>query len=305
MKPKALKTTLAASLGLLFCNTVATSHASLVLTFTDSTAVAAKPGACSGIAWTAGAEYRMCDASGVSLGGGVPLQRDAILGGETYSFNDASLMTGVTGTPGNLGSADFPGSAAPAANTTSAWQQSAIVFGQPFNFLAPVSGSLAGAAYGNATYIGGVPTAGTNTPFILAPVLEMQWAGGFWFPLGQSFTQVNGIDTGPGVQFIADISNVVTVGNSTAFDFHLFANECVDYSGSPAGCTLGGGTEDPGITGAFDAWTAEWHMQGSGVYTAPVPVPAAVWLFGSGLLGLLGAAHRRKAVSRHTTKVTA
>ena len=26
----------------------------------------------------------------------------------------------------------------------------------------------------------------------------------------------------------------------------------------------------------------------------PLPVPAAVWLFGSGLLGLVGVAHRRK-----------
>lgn len=31
------------------------------------------------------------------------------------------------------------------------------------------------------------------------------------------------------------------------------------------------------------------------VFLGPIPVPAAVWLFGSGLLGLLGIARRRKA----------
>jgi hypothetical protein len=29
--------------------------------------------------------------------------------------------------------------------------------------------------------------------------------------------------------------------------------------------------------------------------TAPVPLPAAVWLFGSGLMGLVGVSRRRKA----------
>ena len=29
-------------------------------------------------------------------------------------------------------------------------------------------------------------------------------------------------------------------------------------------------------------------------YSAPIPIPAAAWLFGSGLLGLVGVARRRR-----------
>lgn len=33
----------------------------------------------------------------------------------------------------------------------------------------------------------------------------------------------------------------------------------------------------------------------SGIFLGAVPVPAAVWLFGSGLIGLVGVARRKKA----------
>ena len=42
------------------------------------------------------------------------------------------------------------------------------------------------------------------------------------------------------------------------------------------------------IDGAFVGFNANFD------FTTPVPVPAAVWLFGSGLLGLVGIARRRK-----------
>ena len=42
------------------------------------------------------------------------------------------------------------------------------------------------------------------------------------------------------------------------------------------------------IDGAFVGFNANFD------FTTPVPVPAAVWLFGSGLMGLVGVARRRK-----------
>ena len=46
------------------------------------------------------------------------------------------------------------------------------------------------------------------------------------------------------------------------------------------------------VGGAFDGQVGHWNINGN---AQVVPVPAAVWLFGSGLLGLVGIARRRKA----------
>jgi hypothetical protein len=47
----------------------------------------------------------------------------------------------------------------------------------------------------------------------------------------------------------------------------------------------------------FTSFLSDVYLSGTWnttVQTSPVPVPAAVWLFGSGLLGLMGIARRRK-----------
>lgn len=48
------------------------------------------------------------------------------------------------------------------------------------------------------------------------------------------------------------------------------------------------------VGGSFGGKTGYWELAGTANVSA-VPVPAAVWLFGSGLVGLAGIARRRKA----------
>ncbi len=53
----------------------------------------------------------------------------------------------------------------------------------------------------------------------------------------------------------------------------------------------------PGMeNGPFPGFNAAFDLSATGlITTSPVPVPAAVWLFGSGLVGLAGIARRRKS----------
>jgi len=57
----------------------------------------------------------------------------------------------------------------------------------------------------------------------------------------------------------------------------------------------GGFSPDPTVTKAIGSWSFDGTSLSYGATTAsPVPVPAAVWLFGSGLMGLVGVSRRKK-----------
>lgn len=85
-------------------------------------------------------------------------------------------------------------------------------------------------------------------------------------------------------------------GNYFAFLINNYPNIHTGWclQSSKGQCTFGGGSGQvvqiqETTTGPFQALTGTQI-----VATAPVPVPAAAWLLGSGLLGLIGAARRNE-----------
>jgi len=71
----------------------------------------------------------------------------------------------------------------------------------------------------------------------------------------------------------------------TMSDFNLLSDPSPGNNPQLAALFFSRGPCDPEITASCVEDSA---------YSAPVPVPAAVWLFGSGLLGLIGVARRKK-----------
>ena len=123
---------------------------------------------------------------------------------------------------------------------------------------------------------------------------------------GFNWTAHNGTTFGPGSYTIDTIQGGIysftvgagQVGGHILFDWNTAADiDVVNVWDVCTGCgsytstdwdgdgTLGGKM----IDGAFPGFSANFD------FVAPIPVPAAVWLFGSGLIGLVGVARRKRA----------
>ena len=113
------------------------------------------------------------------------------------------------------------------------------------------------------------------------------------------------VSDGPGGALTLQDSNVMTAGESmftgdiTAMS--LLGGDKMDFYISNLGGAMaalfpgndGGAILQLSMIGSFTSdWTASGTGQDTFVQTV-IPVPAAVWLFGSGLLGLAGVARRR------------
>lgn len=130
-------------------------------------------------------------------------------------------------------------------------------------------------------------------------VITVNQTGGFFqetinFDLGSSFTHFNMTSTTTnlslwfGASIFENVTDAQVAGGAAQTSFASFPLGSLgltmpvgDYHLHPAG--VGG----PGGSYTLTMW---------GSNAAPVPVPAAVYLFGSGLIGLVGLARRKMSV---------
>lgn len=159
---------------------------------------------------------------------------------------------------------------------------------------------------GTGTMLGGGaanPTGSFSTGFIFssAPFVPFTFGGGFVADVTAGALSVSTVDFGGnfggGASFFlppdaGSLEVLWTQATGNATDFNVAFRWQHDITTA----------DDPSL--AFTTFTARWVLEGcvstagnaGAACGAPavIPVPAAVWLFGSGLLGLVGVARRRK-----------
>lgn len=177
-------------------------------------------------------------------------------------------------------------------------------------------------AFANMTvggYDGSAPTAlGTQADYFATSVATFDYA--FFGAVGVYTAPTDGVNSGfapvsgdiTNGALTLDLSSWTSFWNGTSFNTGSssdLAPNTVCVTVTTTNCSTAITTTYDELTGEFTAsWDAvvvgggfngqlsQWSITGIATAgPAPVPVPAAVWLFGSGLLGLAGIARRRKA----------
>jgi hypothetical protein len=186
--------------------------------------------------------------------------------------------------------------------------------------------TLEGAQYNNPNYANGSPTGANNTnstaPGSALAIFTSQ-------ALTTTYPKVSTAGTVALQDFLNGLNNDISSGGLTALatstetatateamgaqsKYGFFGGADLAAVGSTAitlfgftGNGVNGGTLQSYILGSATL-AANGTLQinpnggGGGGTTAPVPLPPAVWLFGSGLMGLAGISRRRKAAASNS-----
>jgi hypothetical protein len=210
------------------------------------------------------------------------------VGGTTDWTTFESVFTNST-----LGPANGPVSHADNAETLGAGTQSLKMFG-PFTG----TGGAGGAYQADDSFTGE-----DGTQAYEASVWVMNWAGDPFNTLGIlqfSFWDADGGQLGGGNQtFVAETFADTIGGPNTALLPVEDGADVSDWTRLSVTGVAPAGTESAEVF-LLIIQTADPCCAGGAIYwddvqINAVPVPAAAWLFGSGLLGLVGVARRRKS----------
>jgi hypothetical protein len=164
------------------------------------------------------------------------------------------------------------------------------------------SGLMATPTYTTLPFIGGQPSGDGETTRTIGETVPINWntAGGFpMIAISSITTEVSIVDGLWELRFPDDAPYVVGLippGATNELDSLLFApfgdiyDDLAGVPGNPFRTAIVS-VAPPG----FESWVGA--ASGDFIFgaAAPVPLPAAVWLFGSGLLGMIGIAGRKKA----------
>ena len=119
---------------------------------------------------------------------------------------------------------------------------------------------------------------------------------------------VNVINTGSGAGVYWNVASSATLDTNTLFAGNILALTSITLNNSAkilcgralantGAVTMNGNTVSNDCNTFSDGIRTDFSSAGFNGGAAVVPVPAAVWLFGSGLLGLIGVARRKSAIA--------
>lgn len=173
---------------------------------------------------------------------------------------------------------------------------------QPRTGLPDHAGMLASPTYTTLPFVGGQPTGDGETTRTVGEAVPINWntSGGFPMIGISSITAEVGIVSGLWELAFPDdapyMVGLIPPGATNELDSLLFTpfgdiyDDLAGVPGNPVGTA---------IVSVAPAGFESWVGTASGDFifsaAAPIPLPAAVWLFGPGFLGLIGIARRKKA----------